>query len=227
MARSRRPLRAAAILGVAYVLATHAVDTLAMRGDVAGIDWTQFRWRLGNGTDLFKFIAWFVIPLALSIPTMDFDYFTFHRWKRVDWTLLALLIVGGGIVVILLPHWPGVGDYYRGWGHLAPARRWDHAMAQFLWTLSWLTGWEFVHRYFLVRPLRAAWDRGWIAVLVLVPLIEALYHVVQEKPVLESIGMGGLSILLCAWTLSRRNALLPFLGHLAIEIELIVFLYFN
>ncbi len=225
--RSPLALRAAAILAVIYVLAAHAVDTLAANGSVLGIEWSRFRWNLGNGIDLFKFIAWFLIPLALSIPTLDFGYFTFRRWKRVDWMLLALFVVGGGIVVFLLPYWPGVGDYYGGWGHLAPSRRWDYAMSRFLWTLSWLSGWEFAHRYFLIRPLQAAWPRGWIAVLVIVPAIEVLYHVIQEKPMLESLGMGGLSLLMCAWTLSRRNSLLPFLGHLAIEVELIAYLYFH
>jgi hypothetical protein len=60
-----------------------------------------------------------------------------------------------------------------------------------------------------------------------VPLIEALYHVVQNKPALECLGVAAMSLVFTFWVVRRRNALLPFLGHLVIELELIAFLFFT
>lgn len=209
-----------------YVIAVLAIDSLALRHG-GTIDWSVFRRQLDNGFDLYKFIAWLIIPLAISLPFFDIHFFTFRRWKRVDWYLLGIVMLGGALVMLFLPVLPGVGEYYRGWGDLPASKRLDYVQYNLLWTLSWLLGWEFMHRYWLLRHIPLAWPkRGVPMALIIVPLVEAGYHVLQTKPVLEALAMGGLSLVLCAWTLRRKNALLPFLAHLAIELELILFLFF-
>ncbi len=214
-----------AIIG--YVVAVHIADTLAARGSTVLFDWSIFRWQLAGGIDLFKFTVWFVVPLLIALPSFDVQYFTFRRWKRIDWLLLGAVAVVGGLVMLLLPYVSSLDDYYQGWGNLSMDERWGKALYKLLWTFSWLTGWEFTHRYLLVKKMGDAWPvRGRWVVLVTVPLIEALYHVIQNKPFLECVGMAALSLVFCAWALHRRNAMLPFLGHLVIELELIVFLFF-
>ncbi len=226
-AESKRGSRALALFFFAYVVAVLILDTLALEGRTLVVDWSKLRWRDGS-FDLFKFVAWFVIPAVLALWTVDVHYFTFRRWKKIDWALLGVIVVGGAFLMLALPSIPGVNEYYRGWGHLPDTRRWDLAQSQLIWTVSWLTGWEFMHRYLLPKHLTSAFPKwGWLAVLILVPALEAFYHVIQQKAALECLGMGALSIVLCAWTLRRRNMLLPFLGHLAIEVELVTFLYFN
>lgn len=223
-----RKQQALALAAVAYVILVHTVDTLATHSSTLLLDWRIFRWHLSSGFDLFTFTAWFVVPLLVSLPALDLQYFTFRSWKKIDWWILALVVAGGGLVMLALPHLPGVGQYYRGWGDLPLDARGRNAAHALLWTFSWLLGWEFTHRYFLLKNLADAWPRQrWFPALAVVPLIEVLYHAVQGKPLLETLGMGALSVVFCLWALRRRNALLPFLGHLAIEVELIAFLFFT
>ncbi|MCL4694164.1 MAG: CPBP family intramembrane metalloprotease, partial [Candidatus Hydrogenedentes bacterium] len=97
--------------------------------------------------------------------------------------------------------------------------KWEIIARGMLWTFSWLIGWEFLHRYFLLRPFAARWPRfGWL----IVPFSEGVYHL-QKAPI-EAAGMVVFSLVLTAWALRRRNALLPFLAHLLVEIELVLFL---
>ena len=100
-----------------------------------------------------------------------------------------------------------------------------------VWNLSWLPGWEFLHRYFLLKAVqREALDRGrflpgwrWAQwAWLLVPVSETLYHL--QKPGLEAVGMFAFSVVLTFWCLKRRNWLFGFLLHLTIEVELLVFM---
>lgn len=217
------------VLITTYVCLVLVADTLVMRGSTWLIDWAglSVRWR---GMDLFKFVVWFVVPFAFALPALDKAYFGFGRWRGIDWVLLATIVGGGGLVMLLLPYIPGVGEYesYQGWGQQSADWRRTEVARQLLWTFSWLMGWEFMFRYWLVRSFRQAWpEKGWRGLLIAAPFMEGMYHVIQNKPALECLGMAVLSLAFCAWALHRRNSLLPFLGHLAIEIELIAFLYFS
>ena len=66
-----------------------------------------------------------------------------------------------------------------------------------------------------------------ILALTIIPALEGGYHVIQQKPLLECLGMTALSVALTLWTLRRKNSLLPFLGHLIIEVELVAYLFFS
>ncbi len=166
--------------------------------------------------DLFKFFFWFVIPFVWSLRRMDWAWFSFRRWKRIDVALLAVLTLLGCCAVLVVPLVPQLRAIYpsmRGMG-------WGIVVLQLVWTCSWLPGWEFIHRYFLLRPVSARWPRwGWL----LVPVSETAYHLLKPWP--EMLGMAALSVALTWWALRRRNVLLPFLVHLAIELALIGFLF--
>ncbi|MEK7795484.1 MAG: hypothetical protein AAB353_13185 [Candidatus Hydrogenedentota bacterium] len=192
------------------------------------IDWGGLQWYWAGSFDAYKFVAWLIVPLALCARRLDVSYFSFTRWKRPEWAVLGVAVLGGILLMAALPNIPGVGDYYHGWGHLSPHDRRAQALGSLLWTLSWLPGWEFIHRYFLLRPLRAASNRaGIVLVLIVIPIVEGGYHIFQQKPALECAGMAALSALMCGYVLARRNVLLPFLVHFIIEVELVAYLYVN
>ncbi len=208
----RPPTLALTILLLAYVAVVHIADTLAAQGSTAIIDWRLFRWRLPSGFDLFKFTVWFVVPFAFTLQRIDLGWFGTRRWRRVDWIILAALMGAGALAVSLVAVVPSLGGIYP---PFTSSRQAWHAV---VWTLSWLTGWEYLHRYALLRRCQTQWPRyGWLAV----PLAETLYHL--QKPPLEMAGMLVFSLAVTYWAAKRRNALMPALAHLIIELELIAF----
>lgn len=215
----RRP-RAMAALAVVYVGAVLVIDTLATNGVGWPVDWARwFRWQTEGGFDLFKCVAWLVIPLALSLTQLELDFFTFKRWRNVDKLLLGALALLGVGAMLLIPMVPALREIYPGLAQASPEARWAYSEYFLLWTVSWLPGWEFLHRGFLLRRVDAAWPRlGWL----LIPLIECAYHL--QKPLLEAGGVLALGLVLTWWTRRRRNILLPFLVHALIEIQLLLFL---
>lgn len=217
--QSRDVLLVAGLL--AYTAIVHTVDTLAASGADVFFDWTLLRWRLPSGFDLFKFLAWFVVPFVvlLSLGRIDWGYFGLRRWRRLDMVLLALLVGAGLGAVLTIQLVPGLQAWYPGMGHQPTSAKLDFALFNLAWTFSWIIGWEFLHRYALLTNLERLWPRyGWLAV----PVIEGIYHL-QKHP-LEMLAMVGFSFVLTYWTRVRRNVMLPFLAHLAVEIELVAFL---
>ncbi|MBI5094451.1 MAG: hypothetical protein HZB26_18695 [Candidatus Hydrogenedentes bacterium] len=220
-------LKTKAVLVLTYAAVILLVDTLAafaasgrpIRGVPIPHFFVVFRWQFPNGFDLFKFLFWFLIPFLWSLPSLDWRYFGLGRWKRVDRILFPVFLAVGLLSLTLIPHIPSLRSTYHGMGYLSATQKWQYAQIQLLWTLSWLLGWEFLHRYALLRSVAAAWPRfGWL----LVPLAEGLYHL--QKPPLEALGMVVFSVLACRWTMSRKNILLPFGVHLAIELGLVAYL---
>jgi len=152
---------------------------------------------------------------------LDWGYFGLKRWKRSDYYLLLGLAVTGVAVMLIIPHVPALRQIYPSVRGRSAQAKWGFVSAQLVWTFSWLLGWEFLHRYVLLRPAAALWPRlGWL----LVPLSEGVYHL--QKPLIEAGGMVLLSIVLTQWTVRRRNMLLPFLVHLVIEVALPLSLIF-
>lgn len=206
----------AAVLG--YVAIVLGVDMLASHAIRLGIDWRVFCWYV-HSFDLFKFMAWFMIPFLFSLRGMDWGYFGVKRWRRVDVLILAGMAVLGLLAVLIIPLFPSLRAVYQSSASLPWAARWMVAGQSLVWTLSWLMGWEFLHRYVLLRQVSARWPRfGWL----IVPLSEGLYHL--QKPPLEALGMVVFSLILTPWALRRKNMLLPFLVHFFIEASLIIFL---
>ena len=205
-------------LVLTYAAGALAIDTLAVQGGAWPIDWTFFRWPTTHGADLFKFAAWFVIPFAFCLPRMDWGYLGIKRWRRVDLYILAGL-AGAGVLAMAAVHlFPSLRNTYPSMAHYSAAAKWAYARHNIVWVLSWLVGWEFLHRYFLLAHLGQRCPRfGWL----LIPLFEGAYHL--QKPVLEAGGMVLISLVVTSWARTRRNALLPFLAHLVIELELLLF----
>jgi len=205
------------ILVIVYVAAVLAIDTLAVHGKTWPVDWRFFQWR-AYSADLFKFIAWFVVPFLVCLPRMDWGYLGVKRWRRFDLYVLAGLAAAGALAVAVIPLFPSLRATYPSMAGYAAAAKWSYAGHNLLWILSWLLGWEFLHRYFLLTPLvKHAPRYGWL----LIPVSEGLYHL--QKPPLEAAGMVLASLAITYWALKRRNALLPFLAHFMIEIELVAF----
>lgn len=209
----------AAWLVTAYVIIVLSFDTLATQRVHYPFEWRYLHKFSPGGFDVFKFVAWFVIPFLLALPHLDRHAFTFKRWQRKDVYILLGLVLAGALAVLVIPLLPGVRESYRGYGDLSTEQKQALLFWHLSWTASWLIGWEFLHRYFLLRP----WDKwlprtGWL----IVPLSEGVYHL-QKAPI-ETLGMVALSVVLTLWARKRQNVLLPFLVHLAIELELILFL---
>ncbi|MCX5771885.1 MAG: CPBP family intramembrane metalloprotease [Candidatus Hydrogenedentes bacterium] len=218
--RSAFRVRLWLVFVLVWVAGVLVVDTLAARG-VRGpfdIDWRVLRWRGPWGADLFKFTAWFLVPLVLSLPRLDPGWFGVRRWRRADWWLLGGLAIAGAAAVAIIPLVPSLRATYGGMSSLPSAHRWLVLRHDMVWTLSWLLGWEFMHRYFLLRPLMRSWPRyGWL----IIPVFEGAYHL--QKPLIEAAGMVAFSLVLTYWAKKRQNALLPFLAHFFVELELMVF----
>lgn len=227
---------------VLYVAVVLLVDTLAAQDVMWPFAWDRFDWDLRaltpryqhspwGGFDLFKFVFWLIIPLAVCLPGLDWKYLYGGRWKRADVALVGGLAVFGMAAMFLIPLIPALRAIYPSMGSLPAEQKWLFVQYTMIWNLSWLPGWEFVHRYFLLTAIQrepldggrflpgtrlSQW--GWL----LVPLSETIYHL--QKPGLEALGMGAFSLVVTFWCLKRRNWLLGFLVHLIIEIELLIFM---
>lgn len=211
-----------------YAAAVLAIDTLAASGVAYPFDWSVLHRPLPatfflsayvpRNFDLFKFVAWFVIPFALCVPRMDWGYLGFGRWLGKDFQVLLGLAMLGAAAVLAIKVFPSLAKTYHGIGHYSSPQKMLYAQYAVTWTFSWLVGWEFLHRYFVLTHVQVRWPRyGWL----IVPLFEGVYHL--QKPLLEAGGMVVFSLLVTRWTVARRNVLLPFLAHLIIELELLAF----
>ncbi len=218
-----------------YAAAVLGVDILATLGVQVPIDWTFFRWTAWEGpliatggrppfmramgVDLFKFFAWFAIPFLICLPWMDWRFLGWKRWRRIDAVFMAIAFFVGLGAVSLIAFVPGLRDFYPSLAGAETADKVRFVVHMLAWTFSWLLGWEFLHRYVLLRVLDRPMPRwGWL----LIPLYEGVYHLVKHP--LEAVGMVLASVLLTAWTRNSRNVALPFLAHLIIEVQLILFM---
>ena len=166
-----------------------------------------------HGADLFKLTAWFLIPFLFCLPRMDWGYYGIKRWTRFDYYLLAAAIVLELLAVLSVRFSPTLRA-------ALPNLRNASVFEFTLWNFSWLIGWEFMHRYLLLRRLSVSFPRfGWL----LIPIYEGAYHLVWPT-LLMPAGMVLFSLVATYWSLKRRNGLLPFLAHLIIECQLTVFL---
>lgn len=229
---------------VAYVATVLAVDTLAAQHAVFLLPWGWFEWNLydvahlfeGWGWiepetaiglrqsvwarfDCFKFLFWFVVPFAFCLSNMDGAWFGLKRLKKWDYALLGGGVLLGILVLFVIPLLPGLRDYYPSLREMPAEQKRLVVLAYLVWTASWLPGWEFLHRYVLVKALG---DRmggmGWL----LIPAFEGLYHL--PKSPWECAGMVVFSFLASYYAKRKESMVVPFLVHLAIEMALPVFM---
>lgn len=214
---------------ITYVAAVLTLDTLADHAVSWPFDWSLFHWQPVawmqsawlNRIDLFKLIFWLVIPFLFSLRTMEWSWLSPRGWKRNDWFLLGGLLIVGGIAIVCVKFIPTLHAIYPGMSHYPLETRLVYSISYLLWIASWLPGWEFMHRYFLLRvAMKRLPNYGWL----LIPIFETVYHL--QKPLLEAGGMAVFSLLLTWWCVKRRNLLLPFFAHLYIEVALLLALVF-
>lgn len=205
-----RITRASLWVALPYTVLVLALDLLAIFGSQTTM--------LGS-FDEYKFLFWFVIPLLLTYADWDFGYYGFSRWRKVDFAFLLVMLALGLVAVKSMRFFPAVSSYYPPLSHLSAPERWHFLWTDLIWTLSWLPGWEFLNRYYLLRAAKRYSPRF---ALYLLPIVEGAYHI--QKPVPEMVGMVALSYVLTLWAIRRNNGLLPLLVHAGIEIGLAIFL---
>lgn len=204
---------------VIYAILALAIDSLSTQHAYWLIDWSRFYWRLKNGFEMSTAILWLGIPVLLMCRDIDIRVFTFARWKKIDACLLIALMLLGACGVYLIKFIPVLNQYYQPQSHLNAAMKWSFATSHLIWLSSWLIGWEFLHRVFLMQYLQTALGTFGPCCI---PAFEFLFHLQKSLP--EALGMLLLSIVLTYWSYKRKNVLLPFLAHLSIEITLLAYL---
>jgi hypothetical protein len=230
------------VVVIIYIVLVLGIDTLAAQRAHWPFPWSRLQWHLSTtfpslrgtawaGFDVFKSVFWLIIPFCVSLWRMDWRYLLARRWDRWDVALVGGLTVFGMVAMYVIPHIPALQAIYPSLGHLSAEQKWGYVQRAMVWNASWLIGWEFLHRYVLLRAVQREELTGrwglpdgklsqwyWLAV----PLSETLYHL--QKPGLEALGMGIFSVILTLWCLSRKKWLVACLVHLIIEVELVAFM---
>ena len=227
---------------IIYIILVLGIDTLAAQRAQWPFPWSRLQWFLSTsypslrgtvwgGFDCFKFLFWFVLPFIASLWWIDWRYLLTRRWKKWDGFLVGGIAVFGMLAMFIIPLVPALQATYPSLGHLESAQKWGYVTRAMIWNFSWLIGWEFLHRYVLLRAVQREEMTGrwglpgwklsqwyWLAV----PLSETLYHL--QKPLAEAGGMLVFSTILTLWCLSQKKWLVACLVHLIIEVELVVFM---
>ena len=204
---------------VLYAVFALTADSLSTNHTHWLINWSRFYWRFKNGFEMSTAILWLGIPVLLMWRDLDIRVFTFARWEKTDAWLLIALILLGACGVYLIKFIPVLNHYYHSKSHLSFAMKWSYAIGNLIWLSSWLIGWEFLHRVFLMQYLQVLLGRIGPCCI---PVFEFLFHLQKSLP--EALGMLLLSIVLTYWSYKRKNVLLPFLAHLSIELTLLAYL---
>lgn len=207
-----------AALMVLYAIAALTVDSLATMHARWVIDWSRLYWSFPSGFEASTCILWLVIPALLMARHLDFDCFTFKRWKKSDYRLLLIFMALGALGICLIRFIPELNAYYPSGRFSSGRARWQYGLHQTVWVLSWLIGWEFLHRVFLLRYVQIL---AGTAGLALIPLIEFGFHLQKTLP--EAFGALLLSVALTWWSYKRKNVLLPLITHFSIEISLVIY----
>lgn len=183
------------------------------------IPWATYMQPLLSSFNVYKFVFWFVIPVLWCWRGMDWKAWNKERWTKLERRLLKVSIVILPLSMFLIPYIPGINQYYHGMNR-GGGIDWAAAFLMLLWTLAWLPGWEFMHRYLLLGAVHKKWPNwGWL----LVPISEFVYHL--QKPPMEAVLMFAFGLVLTWYAVKRENFRFPFFMHLIVELSLILWLY--
>lgn len=231
---------------LAYLIVVLTIDSLAVHQVFFLFDWRIFRWYsadiaaqlspwlwkfqvsdgwiawlrtpLAQRIEVFCALFWFIIPFLACLRAMDWGAFGLRGLNRWDALLLTAVAVAGVAVMFIIPQFPELRAIYPTHSALTNDQKWNYVISKTVWNLSWLIGWEFLHRYVLLRAAIGRFPQyGWL----LVPLSETLFHL--QKPLAETAGMLVFSVFLTRWAMARGNVLAPALAHFFIECDLILF----
>ncbi|HOD16392.1 MAG TPA: CPBP family intramembrane metalloprotease [Spirochaetota bacterium] len=216
----RSPAVPAFMVIVATALAAQLIGTYFARALVVG--------------DFF-YLSWFLlrIPLplavllALKVPLSEIGL----GLPRVDRGMARVLVAGAVVLVAAFAgiyFMSGYFSFYSG-SFAGPDGGRAGRFANFMiFTSSTLTGWEFLHRGFLLMGLRYALGlrekipekNAALIAAAIVWVFEVVFHFI--KPPVEALGLLVGSPLLSWLALRTRSIWLPFLFHLAVEILFIL-----
>ena len=211
-----------AIYALCYAIFALTIDSISTIRLKWGIDWGIFHWQLKNGFEVSTFILWFAIPFVFTYKSIDWQYFGVSRLKKNDIYVVILLSVLGMIGVLSIKFFPGLRSFYPSIAFQNASAKLNWALYKMTWNMSWLTGWEFLHRYVLLTCFESAFPKkGWFGVC----LIEFVFHF--QKAFLEAIGMLIFSVIVTYWAYKRKNIILPFFSHLLIESFLLLLILFE
>lgn len=209
-----------AAIMIFYAAAALTVDSLAtVHARTWGIQWSVFYWSFRSGFEASTCILWLVIPALLMARHFDIHVFTLRRWKKTDYRLLIIFMALGALGICLIRFIPELNAYYPSGGFATGRSRWLYFQHQVVWVLSWLIGWEFLHRVFLLRYVQVLAGRTGLA---LIPLVEFAFHLQKTLP--EALGALLLGAVLTWWSYRRNNVLLPIITHFSIEMSLVVYM---
>ncbi|MBF0297600.1 MAG: hypothetical protein HQK51_02705 [Oligoflexia bacterium] len=213
-------------LMISYAITAIIVDTLATNGKIFIINWSTFYWKLNCGFEVSTFLLWTIIPFTLMLivdspRSFDWQLFTCSRWKKIDLLILFIIFLFGVFAILSIKFIPVLRNYYTSRANLDSPAKLEYAINTIIWTLSWLIGWEFLHRVYLFKYLHILFGKLGIC---LIPILEFTYHLIKSLP--EAFAMLIFSIAVTYWCYVRKNALLPFLAHFFIEITLLLFVLF-
>jgi len=164
-----------------------------------------------------------VRALGLGVPRID------RRFRNVILVMAAILIA----VFAALYFYQGYFSSYTASFHSGDYSKLDRFVNFMIFTSSTLTGWEFLHRAFLLMGLAYVLQKNekfdertaMIAALCVVWVFEVVFHFI--KPVLEPVGLLVGSPLLSYIALRTRSIWPAFLSHLLVEILFIASLIFR
>ena len=211
-----------AFYALCYATFALTVDSMSTIHFNWGINWGIFHWQLKNGFEVSTFILWFVIPFVFTFRSIDWKYFGVSRLKKSDLYLFILLSILGMIAVYSIKFFPSLRNLYPSMEFNSLSSKLNWASYKMIWNISWLTGWEFLHRYVLLSCFENAFPKkGWFGVC----LVEFFFHF--QKAFLEAMGMLIFSVIVTYWAYRRKNIVLPFFAHLIIESLLVLFILFE
>ncbi|MBN2158394.1 MAG: CPBP family intramembrane metalloprotease [Spirochaetes bacterium] len=171
-----------------------------------------------------------IVLMALKIPFSRIGL----GLPRLDRKMRTVVIAGIVVLIVIFAGIYFIQGYFSHYAYsFGGGSRFDRFASFMVFTASTLTGWEFLHRGFLLMGLRYVLTeregiREETAVMLAVAvawIFEVVFHFV--KPELEALGLLVGSPILSWLALKTRSIWLPFLFHFLVELLFISALIFR
>ncbi len=174
---------------------------------------------------LFRIIIPLILIVLLRIPFRE----TGLRLPSIDKKTRNLLFISFGVIFLLFIIMQSMDAYlssYR-WSFMGGEGKYSRFLNFMTFTMTTLTGWEFIHRGFLLKGLAFSFENDFsidkkgaaVIAVVITVVFEVLFHF--KKPVPEPAGLMLASPFL-SYLVIRTGSIWPsFLIHFTIEIVFI------
>ena len=183
----------------------------------------------------YFYLSWFLLRIPLTLVVLLMLKVPLSRvglgLPHIDRRMSRLLIVAAVLLVAVFAGIYFMSGYFSFYSS-SFRRPGDGTTARFanfmIFTASTLTGWEFLHRAFLLMGLRYVLSEregvpertATLVAVAVVWVFEVVFHFI--KPPLEALGLLVGSPLLSWLALRTRSIWVPFLVHLMVEILFIL-----